>query len=326
MARVKISVLVPIYNSGDYLTTCLDSLLRQSMKELEFILVNDGSTDQSLEIMKRYKKNDSRFVILDKENTGYGDSLNEAMNIARGEYIGIVEPDDFCDEKMFETLYGLVKGGDYDIARGEYFEYCDGERKQHKLKIGVGKKSVFVPVRDYAVFYEAPAIWSAIYKKEMINKNEIKFLPTAGATYQDTGFNFKTLACAKKVVYTNRPVYYYRMDNPSSSVKDLKKVLAVVREYEEIEKFIKKMPNSDLLIKYCQVAKFGAYHWNLQRLRKEEWKKFARIMKKEFKKEQEDGNIERIYFPKKYWLSLMLLMKIPMNIYYCLFMVRQRLK
>lgn len=326
MSKVKISVLVPIYNSADYLEQCLNSLTEQSMKELEFILVNDGSIDQSLEIMQKYKDSDSRFVILNKENTGYGDSLNKAMNLAKGDYIGIVEPDDFCDRKMFEVLNKLAESGDFDIVRGEYFEFCNDKKKRHRMGVKVEKRTVFVPLRDYAVFYEAPAIWSAIYRKKMINDNNIRFLPTAGAAYQDAGFNFKTLACAKEVVYTDRPVYYYRIDNPNSSVKDSKKASAVVREYKEVENFIEKMPDGDLLVKYCQVAKFGAYHWNLQRLRKKEWKKFAKIMKEEFKKEQQDGNIERKYFPRKYWLSLMLLINAPVNLYYVLFIVRQRLK
>ena len=95
MAKVKVSVLVPIYNSEGFLRECLDSLIGQSVRELEFILVNDGSTDNSLAIMEEFKKSDARIVVLDKKNTGYGDSLNQAMRLSRGEYIGIVEPDDY---------------------------------------------------------------------------------------------------------------------------------------------------------------------------------------------------------------------------------------
>lgn len=326
MSKVKVSVLVPVYNSAKFLRECLDSLVDQTMKELEFILVNDGSTDESLEIMEEYKKKDGRFKILDKKNTGYGDSLNQAMRLAGGEYIGIVEPDDYCSKKMFEVLYGLAKSGDYEIARGEYYE-CRGEQKEHhRMKIGVEKKSVFAPIKDYVIFYETPAIWSAIYQKEMIEKNGIEFLPTPGAAYQDAGFNFKTLACAKKVVYTNTPVYYYRMDNPNSSVKDLKKTMAVVREYKEIEKFVEKMPEGDLLVKYCQVAKFGAYHWNLQRLEKQTWMEFAKAMKEEFAQELKQGHLEKAYFPKKYWASLSLLLKAPIGLYRFLFVVKKRLK
>jgi hypothetical protein len=163
-----------------------------------------------------------------------------------------------------------------------------------------------------------PAIWSAIYRKDMIERNEITFLATPGASYQDTGFNIKTLACAEKVAFVDEPLYYYRMDNPGSSVKDVKKVMAVVKEYEEIEKFICRRKDRDLLMKYCQVAKFGGYHWNLLRLSKKEAKKFITRMKREFVEEKKKGNIEKKYFPKKYWISLNLLLRVPVGLYWAL--------
>ena len=114
---VNVSVLVPIYNASGYLRECLESLKKQTLKGMEFILVNDGSTDESLKIMKEYEKVDARFVILNKKNTGYGDSLNKAMKLTKGKYIGIVEPDDFCDEKMFEVLYKMAENKKVNIVR-----------------------------------------------------------------------------------------------------------------------------------------------------------------------------------------------------------------
>ena len=318
MDDLKISVLVPVYNASGYLRECLESLKKQTLKEMEFLLVNDGSTDESLQIMKEYEKVDARFVILNKKNTGYGDSLNKAMKLAKGKYIGIVEPDDYCDEKMFEVLYKMAENKEVNIAKGNYYEYREGIKVAHEMGLAVSGEKVFEPIWDYKVFYEVPAIWSAIYRKDMIERNEITFLATPGASYQDTGFNIKTLACAEKVVYTDKPLYYYRMDNPGSSVKDVKKVMAVVKEYEEIEKFICRRKDRDLLMKYCQVAKFGGYHWNLLRLSKKEAKKFITRMKREFVEKKKKGNIEKKYFPKKYWISLNLLLRVPVGLYWAL--------
>lgn len=315
---VNVSVLVPIYNTSKYIKECLDSLKNQTMQELEFILVNDGSTDDSLKTIREYKQIDSRFRILDKENTGYGDSMNRAMKMSRGKYIGIVEPDDFCDEKMFEILYKMAEDKRADIARGKYCEYKKGTGTVHKMNLVVKGERIFEPIRDFEVFYEAPAIWSAIYRKEMIDENGIKFLATPGASYQDTGFNFKTLACAKKIVYIDKMLYYYRVDNPNSSVKDKKKIMAVVTEYEEIEKFISKLKDKDILMKYCQVAKYGGYHWNLLRLPSKEARGFIVRMKREFAKEKKKGNIEKKYFPRKYWVSLNLLLRAPTGLYWAL--------
>lgn len=320
---VEISILIPIYNASEYLRECLDSLKNQSMRELEFILVNDGSTDDSLEIMKEYVKKDSRFRILDKKNTGYGDSMNSAIKIAKGKYIGIVEPDDFCDEEMFDILYKAAETEKADIARGNYYDFGDGGKTIHKMDLPVGDKRILEPIRDFKVFYGAPAIWSAIYKKELIEENGIRFLETPGASYQDTGFNFKTLACAKKVVYLNKPLYYYRLDNPNSSVKDARKIMAVVDEYREIERFVMGLEQRNLLVKYCQVAKFGGYHWNLLRLPRQEAKKFVVQMKKEFTKENKEGNLDKKYFPKKYWISLKLLLGLPVGLYLALFILEK---
>ena len=94
-SRVKVSVLVPIYNVEDFLADCLESLVNQTLKEIEIICINDGSKDRSLEIIKEYAAKDERIVIINKENTGYGDSMNRGLKKAVGEYVGIVEPDDF---------------------------------------------------------------------------------------------------------------------------------------------------------------------------------------------------------------------------------------
>lgn len=320
---VNVSVLVPIYNTSKYIKECLDSLKNQTMQELEFILVNDGSTDDSLKTIREYKQIDSRFRILDKENTGYGDSMNRAMKMSRGKYIGIVEPDDFCDKRMFEILYKVAEDEKADIVKGNYYDFGDGRKKIHKTNLPVEKRKVLEPIKDYDVFYEAPAIWSAIYRKDMIDRNEIEFLVTPGASYQDIGFNFKTLACAEKVVYIDDPLYFYRVDNPNSSVKDAKKAMAVVKEYGEVEKFISKLEERELLIKYCQVAKFGGYHWNLLRLPNREAKRFIVRMKKEFTEEKKRGNIEKKYFPKKYWVSLGLLLRAPAELYWALLILEK---
>lgn len=320
--KAKISIIVPVYNCSKYLKQCLESLRMQTMDDLEFILVNDGSTDDSLEILKQYKKNDKRFIIINKKNTGYGDSINGALKVANGDFIGIVEPDDFCDKKMFSFLYGLAISNDADIARGGYYEYKNGVNRIHVTKMSVGSMDVFSPLDNHEVFFEPPAIWSAIYRRNLLVENNIEFLPTAGASYQDTGFNFKTLACATKVVYTKKPFYHYRLDNPNSSVNDQNKSMVIVREFKSIENFISGLSESELLLRCCQVAKFGAYHWNLGRLNKVLREKFARVAKREFKEAREQGYLEKSLFPRRYWWSLQLLIWIPIKLYCGLFGLR----
>lgn len=120
-SKVCVSVLVPIYNVEKYLSQCLDSLCAQTLKNIEFICINDGSTDNSGNILEKYAKNDSRFKIITKPNSGYGDSMNVGLEAATGEYIGIVESDDFAEPNMFEKLYKAAKNNNLDIVKSNCF-------------------------------------------------------------------------------------------------------------------------------------------------------------------------------------------------------------
>jgi glycosyltransferase involved in cell wall biosynthesis len=106
---IKVSILVPICNVEKFLGKCLCSIVNQTLTDIEIICINDGSKDQSLEIIKKFVKDDQRIVVIDKPNSGYGDSMNKGMGIAKGEYIGIVESDDFINANMFDELYSLAK-------------------------------------------------------------------------------------------------------------------------------------------------------------------------------------------------------------------------
>ena len=326
MEAFKISIIVPMYNTAKYLRECLESLRMQSLKDIEIILVNDGSIDDTLLIATEYAKRDKRFRIIDKKNTGYGDSVNRGIERAKGKYIGIVEPDDFCDGEMFGRLYALAVENEVAIARGGYYLFSkDGTKATHSTCLK-SEGGVLSPLEDYEVFYEPPAIWSAIYEKKFLKKNKIEFLDTPGASYQDAGFHFKTLACAKRIAYIDEPLYYYRTDNPNSSVKSYKKTMAIVREFESIEEFIEGLDNKGLLMDYCQVAKFGRYHWNLMRLEERDAKEFIKFAKEEFKKEERIGTIKKQYFPKKYWVSYRAMMSLPIVVYWILFNMKRRIR
>ena len=128
---VKVSVLVPIYNGEKYLRQCLESLQKQTLKDIEIICINDGSTENSAKIIKEFTKADSRFRVITKKNSGYGDSMNRGLKKAQGEYIGILESDDFLEEDAFEKLYKLATKHKADVARANYFHYKDGQNTKN---------------------------------------------------------------------------------------------------------------------------------------------------------------------------------------------------
>ena len=122
---VKISVLIPVYNVERYLSDCLNSILRQSLKDIEIICINDGSTDKSSEILYQYANRDNRIRIIDKENGGYGSAMNCGLKAAQGEYIGVVESDDFISPLMFERLYYEAKRNDAEVVKSNYWMHND---------------------------------------------------------------------------------------------------------------------------------------------------------------------------------------------------------
>lgn len=295
-SRAKVSVLVPIYNVEDFLGECLDSLVKQTLKDIEIVCINDGSTDGSLKIVKEYDKNDPRIVIIDKKNTGYGDSMNQGLDKATGEYVGIVEPDDFIELDAFEKMYKIAKTNNLDVVKANFYEYfTDKKRDVAKSNMFLSEEENIVldPREQRHVFYEQPSIWSAIYNRKFLNDNNIRFLPSPGASYQDAGFNFKVWASAKKVIMLNSAFLHYRQDNPNSSVKSEGKVYAVKDEYDEVEKWLKKRGLYEEYSSTLAGMRFSSYIWNMRRLTRKTAKEFAKTVRTDYARLEKEGVLDR---------------------------------
>ncbi len=322
----KLSILVPIFNVEKYLDECLNSLAKQTLKDVEVICINDGSTDGSSNILQRYAKKYTNFTVINKKNSGYGDSMNQGLKKATGEYIGIVESDDFIEPNAFEELYKLAIKTSADIVKANYFYHSEAGDEIHEV-VKNQKLNTPLSISDNpSILLEEPSIWSAIYRRDFLNKNKIRFRTTPGASYQDTGFHFKSFCAAKRIVYTKKAYLHYRTDNANSSVKSLEKVNYIVGEYAEIEKYIGNLDLSKEAIYTLQVAKFGAYHWNLQRLPKTLAVKFAKTIKAEFKTTRESDLLQKKYFPSHYWIALQLILHFSPQFYCSILSIRKRLK
>lgn len=240
MNNPKVSVIIPVYNVEKYLEQCLDSVVNQTLKDIEIICVNDGSTDSSLEILQGYARKDARIIVVSKPNSGYGATMNIGISNASGEYIGIVESDDFIEPDMYEKLYTEAKNDDLDLVRCQYFQY--NSKKNEDIVCDnswVPQNQIYAPLDLQTPFYQAPAIWSNLFKRSMIENNKIKFLETPGASYQDTSFAFKLYACAKRFKMISNPLLHYRVDNENSSVNSRAKAFYVNAEFKEIKTFSK---------------------------------------------------------------------------------------
>ena len=281
----KVSIIIPIYNVEQYLRECLDSVVNQTLKDIEIICVNDGSTDNSLNIIKEYANNDNRIKIIDKQNSGYGDSMNKGLDAATGEYIGIVEPDDFVELDMYEKLYATAKQEKVVCVKGDYFRYSEKTPIENRDIVTFFDKELFYnrkinAIENPAIFIGSATIWAAIYNRDFLISHNIKFLPTAGASYQDTSFWIKVLFEAENVYCSKYAGYHYRIDNPNSSVKSNAKIFCICDEMHEIEKRYSSDPEKQLII---NSLKFDKYVWNYNRLAKKGRKVFLNIFLNELK-------------------------------------------
>lgn len=273
-----ITILVPCYNVEKYVDECLSSIQKQTYSNLEIICINDGSTDRTLDILKKYEHSDNRFRIINKPNSGYGASMNIGLDNATGNYIGIVESDDFVEPDMFEKLIAIAIDHDLDIARSCYYQYRTSDRSNELVANKfVPKYVVLEPISKQYPFYQPPAIWASIYRHSLLKNNGIRFLETPGASFQDTAFAFKAYCCAKRFMMINEALLHYRIDNESSSVNNPAKVFCVCDEYEEMWKFANLNKSRYDAVKYLiPELQISTYTWNYNRLSPPSGKSFLK--------------------------------------------------
>ncbi len=314
MKKPLISVIIPIYNVAPYLAQCLDSVIGQTLQDIEIICINDGSTDNSPTILEEYQYRDSRIKVIHKPNTGYGHSMNMGLSEAQGEYLSIIESDDIAQSQMLETLYNTAcRHGFTDIVKGKFLYYWSQKKTTKKMNDSFFHHYdiIFNPLDEISVFLAPPCIWSGIYKRSFIQQHNISFNETEGASYQDVAFNFKSMACAKTMVLVDYISILYRQDNAGSSVKQRDKVYSIIKEYENIDQFILNQPKevqSDLK-RARNAGIFYAYRWNFERIHPKYKKEFAEFMYQEFSEITKNKGFERSLFPEKDWLYIQRILK-----------------
>lgn len=224
MEKPKISVIMPSLNVGDYMEQCLTSVLNQSLKEIEVICVDAGSTDQTLNIIKKYQKNDKRIKIINSDKKSYGHQVNMGLKEAKGIYISIVETDDYVDENMLTDLYEYSQNNTVDIIKANFYHLNDYDGEIELIpdtsKKNLTPNEVFT-LNEKPLFIEGhPSIWAGIYLREFLDKNDITFLEVPKGGWVDNPFFYETALKANKIIYLNKPLYFYRKTNPNSSTND----------------------------------------------------------------------------------------------------------
>ena len=220
-----VSVILPIYNAEPYLDQALNSVERQTYKNLEIICLNDGSTDDSLSIMRAHAARDARIVVIDKQNQGYGATCNRGIDESHGEWVSIVEPDDWIEEGMYSDLLALASmyPKPIDIVKSGYWRiWLPDTPKQRKLNCSYHGR-IHPPKQPFAIKDAAhllchhPSIWSAIYRKQFLVDKGIRFHEIPGAGWADNPFLIETLCQTDRILYTDKEYYCYREETPEKS-------------------------------------------------------------------------------------------------------------
>ncbi len=237
---IKVSILMPSLNVARYIRQCMDSVLAQTLKDIEIICIDAGSTDGTLEILKDYEKVHQNIHVIISDKKSYGHQMNLGLEAAKGEYIGIVETDDFIEENMFEILYRDAKWHDVDVVKAmPYDRYEFDNNRSVEIPVvydlDTNKIRQVIFTEEYTKIHTWDNnIWNGLYRRSLIEENNIRFRETPGAAYQDIGFQQRVLNFAYD--YANCPhyQYHYRKDRPGSSTVSDNCVKYIYGEYKDL--------------------------------------------------------------------------------------------
>lgn len=239
--NVLVSVLIPIYNTEKYVEECVKSVCKQTLQEIEILCLDDGSIDKSAQILDRLSIQDARIKVIHKTNSGYGNTVNLGIRMAKGKYIAIVESDDYIEPEMFGTLFKIAENNNCDFVKSDYaFFWKDKmERILEEVHL-IEKKDLYERclLKDdlKPLFRGYIANPAGIYRKDFLWENQIFHNETLGASYQDLGFFFQVMMKAQRGYLSDKSFYRYRQDNEASSVASKEKVFCICDEYQFIYK------------------------------------------------------------------------------------------
>lgn len=228
---IKVSVIVPAYNVEEYIEKCLNTLVNQTLEEIEIIVVNDGSTDGTKEKIEEFKtKYPEKIIYLEKENGGLSDARNYGMPYAKGEYIGCIDSDDYIEENMYEEMYKKAKEENSDMVECDFiWEYPNSQR------IDVGK---IYNNKKEAMLYARVVAWNKIIRREIIEKKQVQY--PKGLRYEDVEFFYKILPSLEKISFVKKPfIHYIQRENSIANTQN-ERVKEIFDIWDNVLEFYKK--------------------------------------------------------------------------------------
>lgn len=245
---MDLSIIVPVYNMESYIDQCLSSIAR-STYNIEIICINDGSDDNSLAIIQNFKEGDSRIVVIDKPNEGYGATVNRGIDLAKGTYIAILEPDDYLEGDMYSFLLSLAEQYDLpDVIKSAYWNVDEKDGKKDRCgfwgRIRPKSQPFRIKEAPFLMRYH-PSIWSALYRKDFLTNNGIRFIEARGAGWVDNPFMADVLLRATNIVYTDEAFYCYRYNRAGSSTTVIGDYKTPIDRWEEMTEIFERLNVKD---------------------------------------------------------------------------------
>lgn len=305
MEKPKVSIVMPTYNVEKYFKQCIESVINQTLKEIEIIPVDDGSPDNCGKIMDEYAEKDKRIKPVHKENGGYGSAVNLGIEKATGEYIAILETDDWVEPNAYELLYKEAKRNDTDMTKCKFYFYNsfrkhkDNIENNDKVYLYTNAPKGAFNLKQYPqLLYKHASVWAAIYKSSFIKK--IKFIEKG--YYQDFPFFIETICKANRISILQEYLIHYRIEEGqnSSTLRNDEKLLKmpenciigkdILKRYGFYEKLMK-----EAFYKHAFNANYGFYN----RIPLKYKSQYLKLLKELFEDIKKDKEFKYLYFDKE---------------------------
>lgn len=330
---IKISVVVPVYNTERYLRRCLDSILNQTLREIEVIIVNDESPDNSHKIIEEYKLKDSRIKVINKKNGGISSARNTGIEYANGKYIIHIDSDDWIEQNYFKDMFFRAKKDDLDIVVSDFWLDYDNGETEYRNDLKILDKEIIDAKKYSDIFFKGEiytAIWNKMYKTKLYKENKI-FYPQGMSLGEDLLVNILLALKSKKIGKINKAYLHYIQNissttkyNPTKKIYELISIFKLLAEKVQLENYNQLDINTTEIMHLNKLIFDRNYDFK-DKFYKLAFEYYCSLLKKEFKFNRYSKKT-KLYLRLVHLLPHPLILKFILNFDRILFKIKEKIR